>query len=95
MNKQRMDVTQTLAVVELLRVNCEKVGETDFCRYKDGWNDKRIANMVGVSHNSVGRVRREILGDLKAGRGESNPNNVSVRLAHIEDFLKRTTSFEP
>lgn len=53
-----------------------------YCRYKNGWNDKRVAETVSMelNQNHAQRVRKDMYGKLFAGR----PSDKDARFAALE-----------
>lgn len=56
------------------------------CTYKDGWNDRLVAERFKCVENNVAGVRREMFGGLKKAT-TTIATGIEERLTQIEDFL--------
>lgn len=81
----RLTFLQRTALFEELKKHCTK-GEDGLVRYADGWDDARVAAVVGAPVNAthVKNLRSETLGALAK---RNIPGDLEARLTMVEDFL--------
>lgn len=58
-----------------------------FCEYEEGWDDARIASLVGCLPSSVRGLRKELIGKLRAPQLPNNPEMAS-RISALQEQMK-------
>lgn len=77
---KRADTQKTIQIIDLLREVCSK-DDSGRAVYKEGYSDAEVGRKLDVSHFAVGRIRRELFGELHRQGGP-------IRLADVRDKLK-------
>lgn len=64
---RHVTTSETIAINDLLKQHTKPTGEPGMIEYADGYDDKRIASMIGdkLSQYSVARIRQELFGKLQ------------------------------
>ena len=76
-----MSLKQKFEAFELMRDNIEKIENTEFYRYLNGYTDTKIAEEVGCTKQSIHYIRKNEFGDIrKPKRQKINKTDQVVKL---------------
>lgn len=81
----KASLKQVIRVNELLKDNIEKVSD-GWAKYNEGWNDQVIADIVGCSIHSVGRVRRDLYGNIRTQ--SEKKDDLEARVEKLENYIR-------
>lgn len=85
----KLSFAQKHTVYEKLKEVCRKVGDGR-AEYITGWNDEKVAEVMGVKWTGVRSVRREMFGNT---RGSPQKTGTTGRLAQVEDDLRAVMAY--
>ena len=95
MTKTVATLTEKLEIIELLKVHLHPVeGEEDIFEYDDGWDDRRVSEIVNKNFTAshTASVRTELFGKLRVlNRRKTDDANGGIRnrlMAHDDVLLK-------
>lgn len=81
--RRQMTMRERVQMLDLLRKVASVDGDTNYCKYQDGWDDQRIATESGIDGcqaHHVRHLREQILGEL----APAPPRSTTSRLAALE-----------
>jgi hypothetical protein len=85
-SKSSLTTMRTVELADFLRQHCKAVGSEAI--YEDGWNDKRVAEEMGVQSWTVRNLRTSLLGTLRRGAGVTGDE------AFLADLERRVSELE-
>ncbi|QIO34352.1 hypothetical protein [Bradyrhizobium sp. 1(2017)] len=83
-NQHRIHRLDYIRINDKLREVIERLDDTT-CKYKDAWDDTRVARELKLPLNSVGNLRREAYGNLPNGGGRTDTGRLK---SDVEGMLK-------
>lgn len=99
MKKEMLSVGKAFELMKAIDANGQKHG--DLFAYNPGWDDHKIAELVGVGVHSVAYRRKEAFGELRRGGGSRsddrfNTLEIQAQASRVEvaDLKKRMASME-
>lgn len=93
----KLTFAQKQQVYEKLKEVCRKIGD-GLCDYNTGWNDEKVAEVMGVKWTGVRSVRREMFGNTRptpATPGSGLTGRMSIAERDIQDIMAFLTSKYP
>lgn len=87
MGKNTLSFSKRVEVYERLKSICKKDG--GYAVYDPGWNDARVARLLGCSDSNIRSIREEMFGPLHRG---SSSDEVIIELLARLDGLETTVS---
>lgn len=87
MGKNTLSFSKRVEVYERLKTICKKDG--GYAVYAPGWNDARVARLLGCSDSNIRSIREEMFGPLHRG---STSDEVIVEILARLDGLEAAVS---
>lgn len=98
MKKEMLSVGKAFEVLKAIEANGQKHG--DLFAYNPGWDDHKIADLVGVGVHSVAYRRKEAFGELRRGVHRTEDRFATLEIqaqsfrVEVADLKKRMAAME-